>query len=172
MSVITDSPASPTSAEDSSASEMEDLDFDPDIRAAANAFEKQDNAEAVIIRGLNLLRDKVTPERWNKLLSSILSRVNGLIMNGKTISSLTVAGHVTDDGSCTPGTFTFQSKTWNKVVAIAKFDIRMYRYTATVYCDEDKIKLRKELECKFSQYTCLDSEEGQLFWDPIESDNY
>ncbi|KAG8225328.1 hypothetical protein J437_LFUL005342 [Ladona fulva] len=54
--------ASPTSAEDSSTSEMEDLDFDPDIRAAANAFEKQDNAEAVIIRGLNLLRDKVTPE--------------------------------------------------------------------------------------------------------------
>ncbi|KAG8226164.1 hypothetical protein J437_LFUL007401 [Ladona fulva] len=41
-----------------------------DIRAAAEAFENQDNAEAVILRGLNLLREKVTPERWNKLLSS------------------------------------------------------------------------------------------------------
>ncbi|KAG8239295.1 hypothetical protein J437_LFUL019087 [Ladona fulva] len=77
--------------------------------------------------------------------------------------------NVNYEGDCEPSQFTFRSQTWDKVVAQAYVTVKIKQYYGTVFRAEDTIKLQKGLECKYSDMSCMDVEEGYMFMEPLNT---
>lgn len=91
-----------------------------------------------------------------------------LRVNQTTWRSVSLAGDAIE-GSCNTGTYSDRFGTWSRVNLQAVIKITLTAYNTKVDLRNDKILLSSGLGCKFSELTCVDSENGYTFWNMFQA---
>ena len=92
---------------------------------------------------------------------------SGLQPNGTIGGSVTLAGKLQTDGTCTGTTFTEDGTTWENVVVTATVTITIKDYDATLKLDQDEVVLHGGYSCSFLSGYCIDAVMGETAWDPV-----
>lgn len=95
---------------------------------------------------------------FNRLISQIL-------MNGTTSESITIAGSVNSEGSCSGGSFVENGNEWNNVIVLATVKVTTQNYMAPVKLIENEVSLLGGVTCPYVQGYCFDSTFGETMWD-------
>lgn len=90
--------------------------------------------------------------------------ISGLIVNGTTEVSTTIAGHLEPSGSCSGVRFTQQGITYEDVIVSAAISIKLSDYTAIADVEENTVKLRSGAVCAYTDLYCFDDAAGEVTW--------
>lgn len=88
---------------------------------------------------------------------------NIIIMNGTTSISMTIAGKVSDDGTC-QGTPYNEGHEWTNVIVTASIRIYARDYWATVKMERNELSLSGGLICPYLTGYCIDTTYGESVW--------
>ncbi|XP_076618874.1 uncharacterized protein LOC143340594 [Colletes latitarsis] len=101
-------------------------------------------------------------------------QVTGVLPNSTTTRSLTLAGIVNSEGTCSGTTYSDPYGTWTGVVVQAVARISLKNYVAPVKLSTNEVILHSGQRCKLQLGHCLDSEDGFSYWDsaPVDSCNF
>ncbi|KMQ90430.1 hypothetical protein RF55_9816 [Lasius niger] len=80
---------------------------------------------------------------------------------------LTLAGRISNDGSCKGTQYSDPYGTWDEVVVQAVVKISLKSSHAPVQLNSGKIILKSGTVCILSESFCLDSDDGYTYWKPI-----
>lgn len=97
--------------------------------------------------------------------------VTGIKSNQTIQTTLTLAGKVTSQGSCTGSGYADPYGSWETVVVQATVRITIRDYFATTKPGTNKITLQSGVQCILSDGYCMDIEGGNTFWSPVAMDN-
>lgn len=93
--------------------------------------------------------------------------IDNLKANGTYYRSLTLAGKIGNDGSCSGTQYSGYYGTWDNVIVQANTIITLKIAYVPVQLDAGRIVLRSGISCAFSDGTCLDPDDGYAFWHPV-----
>ncbi|XP_076238647.1 uncharacterized protein LOC143181874 [Calliopsis andreniformis] len=91
------------------------------------------------------------------------TQITGIRTNSTDSRSLTLAGTLSLDGSCTGSQFSDPYGTWDSVVVQANVQITLQSYQAMVKLASDQIILRSGTHCIASDGYCQDPDNGDTF---------
>lgn len=94
--------------------------------------------------------------------------IHNLKVNDTTHRSIYLAGDAVDN-SCNTASFSDQFGSWSKVNVEAVISITLNNYLAEVDVKKNKLVLRSGVVCEFDKMSCIDSEGGYTFWNPIQN---
>lgn len=118
-------------------------------------------AEYVHPLGADLCKD-VHKHGSFRLFQQVIGNVK---KNTTTSASLTLMGHLKDDGSCEGITYTEDGHTWSQVIVLASVKIHLREYLARVKMDINEISLENGIACPYLDGYCIDTEYGETVWD-------
>lgn len=90
--------------------------------------------------------------------------VSGLLANGTTELSTTIAGHLEPSGRCYGVRYTQQGITYEDVIVSAAITIKLTDYTAVADVEENTVKLRSGTVCTYTDLYCFDDMAGEVVW--------
>ncbi|KMQ89865.1 hypothetical protein RF55_10448 [Lasius niger] len=93
--------------------------------------------------------------------------IHGLKANQTSFHSLTLAGRISNDGSCKGTQYSDPYGTLDEVVIQAVVKISLRTSHAPVQLNSGKIILKSGTVCVLSESFCLDSDDGYTYWKPI-----
>src|SRR5580765_4478615 len=93
--------------------------------------------------------------------------IHGLKANQTSFHSLTLAGRISNDGSCKGTQYSDPYGTWDDVIVQAVVKISLRQSHAPVKLNPGKIILKSGTVCVLSDSFCLDSDDGYSYWKPI-----
>ncbi|XP_076549270.1 uncharacterized protein LOC143308190 [Osmia lignaria lignaria] len=97
-------------------------------------------------------------------------QISGVGRNSSVTFSLTLAGTITMDGSCTGTSYADPFGSWDNVVVQGLVKITVQSYPATVKLSTGQIILKSGYQCRLQEEVCLDPEAGHTYWDSIPKD--
>lgn len=100
-----------------------------------------------------------------KTLHLYQQNIGHIVINGTTTASLTLMGHLKDDGSCEGVTYTEDGHSWSHVVVIASVKVHAQEYLAHVKLDNNEITVASGVVCPYLNGYCIDSKYGETVWD-------
>ncbi|KAI4472910.1 hypothetical protein M0804_015560 [Polistes exclamans] len=92
------------------------------------------------------------------------TQLTGLRVNTTDFRSVTLAGSIATDGKCLGTQYADTDGTWDGVVMQSVVRTNIRTYTETVRVKDNVISLRGNVQCTFSEGTCLTDENGSAFW--------
>lgn len=97
--------------------------------------------------------------------------VTGIKRNSTTSRSLTLAGTLTNEGTCTGAQYSDPFGTWANVVVQAAVKITISNYEASVNMATDRVILQSATQCQLSEGSCTDADGNQAFWrtEPVDT---
>lgn len=96
--------------------------------------------------------------------------IQGLKRNSSLTTTLTLAGTVTGDGSCTGGDLNLGPYHWSGVLGVGKVTIRLSDSEGVYRVADDTVVTKRGLSCKYSNGACMDTYEGLVTWDVKSED--
>ena len=96
-----------------------------------------------------------------KFGNSILDK---LIVNATNRRSITLAGKVNTDGTCSGTYYVTDDYEYDNVIVTAKLEIILQSYEATANKQTNEVILRSGTRCKFTDSKCIDFDENYNFW--------
>lgn len=122
--------------------------------------------------------DEVTREQCMSMHATRVTKIGhstliaGSERNGTVYNSVTLAGRVSTDGSCSGVTYNDYMVSYSSVVVQASVTITLTDYTARTDREKDVIFLNSGVQCKFSKLACVDNAGGHTFWDNVHLDDW
>lgn len=102
---------------------------------------------------------------WHQQYSGFSGHIiDGIKSNSTTRTSLTLAGSLSASGKCSGTTYTQNGQTWENVIVTAAIKITLTDYEARVKLDNNEIKLRNGIVCRYTDHYCMDAEIGETTW--------
>lgn len=96
-------------------------------------------------------------------------QVAGVRVNSTTARSITLSGTTSIDGTCAGSAYSDPFGTWSNVVVQALVRITLRKFQAPVNLKTDQIALPSGQRCGFQTGACLDTEDGNTFWEAFPS---
>src|SRR5580765_3410146 len=93
--------------------------------------------------------------------------IHGLKFNRTSFHSLTLAGRISNDGSCKGTQYSDPYGTWDNVVVQATVKISAKTSHVSVQLNSGKIILKSGTVCRLSESFCLDSDDGYTYRKPV-----
>ncbi|KOC59900.1 hypothetical protein WH47_10541 [Habropoda laboriosa] len=98
------------------------------------------------------------------------TQITGVRANSTTHYSLTLAGTIGPDGTCSGTSYSDPHGTWNNAIVQAVVKISIRNYKATVKLSSNQIILQSGQRCELQTGNCLDSENGYTYWNTLPTD--
>ncbi|CAK9834649.1 Retrovirus-related Pol polyprotein from transposon 17.6 [Anthophora retusa] len=98
------------------------------------------------------------------------AQISGIRPNSTSHFSLTLAGRIGQDGSCTGTSYSDLHGSWTNVVVQATVKVTTRDYEAPVKLSNNKIILQSGQQCDLQPGSCIDSEYGYTFWNTLPKD--
>ncbi|KAL7286444.1 hypothetical protein TKK_0019392 [Trichogramma kaykai] len=96
--------------------------------------------------------------------------VSNLPVNATIKKPFIAAGTVDKEGHCSGEEYSDPFGSWKTVTVHAEVEISLYEQLARVDTAENKIHFSSGTACTLTYGSCIDSENGYSFWDPIPKD--
>ncbi|XP_032690346.1 uncharacterized protein LOC116853388 [Odontomachus brunneus] len=93
--------------------------------------------------------------------------IDQLKPNSTIYRSVTLAGKAGVDGTCKGAMYSDYYGTWEDVVVQAQVTISLRTAYVPVHLELGKVILKSGTTCPLSEGTCLDSDDGYTFWQPL-----
>ena len=97
--------------------------------------------------------------------------IHGLRANHTARHAVLFAGYVNGDGRCNGAAYSDPFGTWESVIVQGTVKITLTEQEGRIKLNSNAIHLRSGTACSLSEGSCIDSEGGYTFWDPIPIDN-
>lgn len=98
------------------------------------------------------------------------TEITGLKSNGSIHSSLVLAGKIyANNGGCKGGSWSDGTSTWEDVYVTAAVTISLKDYWTQAEVGGYTVKLQSGYDCKLSDQSCMDPENGFTIWDESHS---
>ncbi|XP_076397886.1 uncharacterized protein LOC143266138 [Megachile rotundata] len=98
-------------------------------------------------------------------------QVTGIQPNSTSHVSLTIAGRIDTQGTCSGTTYADPYGSWTDVVVQASVTVSIKNYVTPVKLDTNQVILRSGQRCSLQAGSCLDAEDGYTYWEPVPSDS-
>lgn len=95
--------------------------------------------------------------------------INDLILNGTKTVSLTLAGGISSEGTCSKGSYTDVAGTWSGVYVVASVKITLRDSVQQVSTSSNKIVMPSGQRCVITDKNCVDFMDGFTFWAEIQT---
>lgn len=93
--------------------------------------------------------------------------ISGLKVNQTAYHSLTLAGTISNDGTCKGTQYSDPYGTWDNVVVQGVAKISLKSSYVPVQLEHGKVRLRSGTICTLSDGFCFDSDDGYTYWKPM-----
>ncbi|XP_066589317.1 uncharacterized protein [Prorops nasuta] len=100
-----------------------------------------------------------------KSFSTRRATFDQIIINQTISRPITLAGSLASDGTCAGEYYSDYYGSWNSVVVFGQIKFTMTDYQASVNLEKNEIILRSGIRCGFTSESCMDSEDGNTYWE-------
>lgn len=97
--------------------------------------------------------------------------ISGVLRNSTINRPVVFAGSVDKKGNCKGGSFNDEYGQYNDVYVAGWIEITLQDYYAEISLNDDVIKLRSGVSCKFSKGECEDYDGSNVFWKKVPLDD-
>lgn len=94
-----------------------------------------------------------------------------LIRNTTNSRSVTLAGHITNDGRCSGTQYSDGYGTWDGVVVQASIKVTLKSFETPIKRTTGRIMLPSGAQCNVNDGYCIDSEGAESYWSPLPLDS-